>query len=58
MTYFGKFSPEGGAWFWAVNGATSVLGSVLAAAVSIAFGIKYTIGTGAAIYLIALLSLL
>lgn len=55
MIIFTEKTPEAGAWFWAVNGATSVLGSVLAAIVSITLGTKYTTGFAGLLYLIALL---
>jgi hypothetical protein len=37
-------------WFWGINGAVSVLASVFAIAVSIAFGIYVTLFAGAACY--------
>jgi len=39
------------AWFWGINGATGVLGSVMAVALSIAFGIGVTIVLGSLCYL-------
>jgi hypothetical protein len=53
MTIFTRKNAEGGAWFWAVNGATSVLGSVLAAIVSVTMGITATLVFGALLYLLA-----
>jgi hypothetical protein len=41
------------AWFWAINGATSVIGSVLAMLCSIELGIRAAIFTGLAIYILA-----
>jgi len=41
------------AWFWSINGATSVMGSVLAMLFSIELGIRITMLAGAAIYLLA-----
>lgn len=41
-------------WFWAMNSASSVLGSVLGAFISINFGIGNTMLIGAGIYLLAL----
>jgi SAM-dependent methyltransferase len=38
-------------WFWGINGAAGVLGSVLAIALSIAFGIRATLVLGALCYL-------
>jgi len=43
------------AWFWAVNGAASVLGSILAALLSVSTGITFTLLTGAICYGIAFL---
>jgi len=37
-------------WFWGVNGAAGVLGSVLAIALSIAWGIRLTLSLGALCY--------
>jgi hypothetical protein len=39
-------------WFWGVNGAGGVLGSVLAVACGISFGISTTLKVGAACYLL------
>jgi hypothetical protein len=38
-------------WFWGINGAAGVLGSVIAVALSIAFGIRTTLLLGALCYL-------
>jgi hypothetical protein len=38
-------------WFWGINGAAGVLGSVMAIALSIAFGIGTTLLLGAVCYL-------
>jgi hypothetical protein len=40
-------------WLWGVNGATSVFGSVLAAAVALAWGISASYWAGAACYAVA-----
>jgi hypothetical protein len=40
-------------WAWAMNAAASVLGSVLAMAIAIQFGLNITLACGAAAYLIA-----
>ena len=40
-------------WAWAMNAASSVLGSVLAVAVAIQFGLNATLGTAASAYLVA-----
>jgi hypothetical protein len=42
-------------WAWAMNAASSVLGSVLAITVSIQFGLNVTLACSAAAYLLALL---
>jgi hypothetical protein len=42
-------------WAWAMNAASSVLGSVLAIIIAIQFGLNVTLATGAAAYLVALL---
>jgi hypothetical protein len=44
-------------WAWAMNAASSVLGSVLAMVIAIQFGLNMTLGCGAAAYLLALLLL-
>ena len=53
LSVFIRAMRGGGAWFWAVNGAASVLGSILAAILSITIGITNTLLIGAAMYLIA-----
>lgn len=58
MKHFSKNSPLRGSWFWAVNGALSVLGSISAAICSIMFGITVTLFVGCACYLVAIISLL
>lgn len=50
MTSFGD---ENRAWFWAVNGAISVLASAVSLAVSMAFGFTRVLWIGAACYAIA-----
>ena len=42
-------------WAWAINAASSVLGSVLAMVIAIQLGLNITLATGAAAYLAALL---
>lgn len=54
MTAFGE---ENRAWFWAVNGAVSVLASVSSLAVSMAFGFTRVLWIGAACYAVAALLL-
>lgn len=45
-------------WFWGINGATSVLATVLATAFSMALGISMTYWAGAVFYAICLISFL
>jgi hypothetical protein len=45
------------AWGWAVNGVFSVIGSLLAALVSMAWGFRVLLGLAAALYLVAALLL-
>ena len=42
-------------WAWAMNAASSVLGSVLAIVIAIQFGLNFTLVCGAAAYFLALL---
>jgi hypothetical protein len=42
-------------WAWAMNAASSVLGSVLAIVIAIQFGLNVTLASGAAAYFVALL---
>jgi hypothetical protein len=42
-----KQSTKPAPWFWGINGAAGVLGSVMAVAVSISLGIKVTLIVGA-----------
>ena len=44
-------------WAWAMNAASSVLGSVLAIVVAIHFGLNVTLACGAGAYLAALLTM-
>ena len=52
-------SPKHGTveWAWAMNAASSVLGSVLAMVIAIQFGLNVTLACGAAAYLLAMLLL-
>jgi spermidine synthase len=54
----GRRSPEHLAWVWAINGATSVLGSVLAMLIALAVGFRTVVLTGAACYALALVLVL
>jgi len=45
------------AWAWSVNGAASVLGSILAMSLSMNFGFSASLGVGIAFYLLASLAL-
>jgi diaminopimelate epimerase len=42
-------------WAWAMNAASSVLGSVLAIVIAIEFGLNVTLACGAGAYALALL---
>ncbi len=55
----GRESPKHGTveWAWAMNAASSVLGSVLAMVIAIQFGLNVTLACGAVAYLFALLLL-
>jgi hypothetical protein len=55
LGFFGENQFEARSWFWAVNGGATVCGSVLAAVLSIEFGICITMLLGAACYLLAIL---
>ncbi len=44
-------------WAWAMNAASSVLGSVLAMVIAIQFGLNVTLACGAAAYVVAMLLL-
>ena len=44
-------------WAWAMNAASSVLGSVLAMVIAIQFGLNVTLACGAAAYVLAMLLL-
>jgi hypothetical protein len=56
LSLFTQDATEAGAWFWAINGSTSVLGSVLAAIVSVVFGVETTLSFGAICYIFAALA--
>ena len=45
-----RLSPEATAWMWGVNGACSVLGSIVAVAISIFVGIHANVLAAAALY--------
>jgi uncharacterized membrane protein YgaE (UPF0421/DUF939 family) len=44
-------------WAWAMNAASSVLGSVLAIVIAIQFGLTATLACGATAYVVAMLLL-
>ena len=46
------------AWYWAINGAFSVISSVLALAIAVFWGVTATLFAGLAAYLIAFLALM
>jgi len=54
ITMLGRRRPQHLAWGWAINGAASVLGSVLAMLVALLVGFRVVVLTGAACYLVAL----
>lgn len=45
-------------WFWGLNGVSSVLGSIIAMAISMVFGYSFTLDLGAVFYLLALVIML
>ena len=51
----GAAGPSLVAWAWGINGYTSVLGSVLTIALSLAFGFQIVIWIGAGVYAVAFL---
>jgi hypothetical protein len=51
-----KRSPELAPWLWGVNGATSVLASVLAMCISLEWGISVTFAFGCFFYVVAIAS--
>jgi Mn2+/Fe2+ NRAMP family transporter len=53
-----RVRPELIPWMWGINGATSVVASVLAVAVSLNIGLRNTLLIGVAIYAIAWLLML
>jgi hypothetical protein len=52
-----KFDDRDRSWYWAVNGATSVLASVLALVIALVSGFAVVLGCAVAIYLIAAMTL-
>src|SRR6266536_1022428 len=50
-----EVQPSAVEWAWAMNAASSVLGSVLAMVIAIQFGLNVTLACGAAAYLLALI---
>ncbi|HNB24422.1 MAG TPA: hypothetical protein PKZ32_18515 [Candidatus Melainabacteria bacterium] len=54
LGFFGENQFEARSWFWAVNGGATVCGSVLAAVLSIEFGICITMILGAACYILGI----
>ena len=51
LSIFPQYAP----WFWAINGATSVVASVAAVCISIAYGINMTFKIGLVCYFMALI---
>jgi len=52
MRIIASYNPKPTPWFWGVNGASGVLASIFAVALSIAFGIGATTALGAICYLL------
>jgi hypothetical protein len=52
-----KFDDRDRSWYWAINGATSVLASVLALVIALITGFTVVLGFAIAAYLVAALSL-
>ena len=50
----GRHRPQHLVWAWAMNGATSVLGSVIAMLLALTVGFRMVVLTGAACYFVAL----
>lgn len=57
MTFIQQHNDPLAAWYWSVNGALSVVGSVLAMASSLAFGVRATVQAGTALYAAAVVLL-
>ena len=55
LTQGGETNQNSVEWAWAMNAASSVLGSVLAMVIAIQFGLNVTLACGATAYLLALL---
>jgi spermidine synthase len=55
IAMLGRDRPQHLAWAWAINGATSVLGSVVAMLIALTVGFRVVVLTGAACYVVALL---
>lgn len=58
LRVLGMKSNQNVSWMWGVNGATSVLGSILATIIGITYGFNLAIALGALAYLISLLCVL
>ena len=54
IAMLGRRRPEHLAWAWAMNGATSVLGSVVAMLIALTVGFRIVVLTGAGCYVVAL----
>ena len=54
IALLGRHRPEHLTWAWAINGATSVLGSVVAMLIALTLGFRVVVLTGAACYVVAL----
>ena len=52
-----RFDDRDRSWYWAINGATSVLASVLALVIALIAGFSTVLGCAVAIYLVAAVTL-
>jgi hypothetical protein len=57
MTVASRQEESPRAWYWTINGAFSVIASVLAVVIAVFWGVTATLLTGLALYAVALLSL-
>src|SRR5262249_44146638 len=53
MAYVLENEPARGPWYWAMNGACSVVGSVLAMMISMECGLERTLWAGLLLYVVA-----
>lgn len=55
--WLGRSQPEFGSWYWGVNGAASVMASVLSIILALLYGLRVVFGVGLAAYGLAALAL-